>query len=149
MTSPGPPPPVAFPALVACWTRVVGRGSTTPSTRYRSSAAGTDPSVHDAEFRLIRMSRLPNIGVDHFPILFSLALNGCPGGEFHTRAKRCRRTAAGCGKWRTKEAREGTREAIGTTGKVNPVRPDLWAHSAWRAHLNKSIVVSRIYHCAI
>lgn len=33
-----------------------------------------DHLFHDAEFRLISMSRLRNIGSDHFPIMFSLAL---------------------------------------------------------------------------
>lgn len=33
-----------------------------------------DHLFHDPEFRLIRMERLPSIGSDHFPMLFSLAL---------------------------------------------------------------------------
>ncbi|HBR40171.1 MAG TPA: hypothetical protein DD951_02530, partial [Sulfitobacter pontiacus] len=66
----------------------------------------------DAEFRLIRMSRLPNIGSDHFPILFSLALTGEPQSnstpeqsDAEERAE-VREMAA--------EEREKDREAIGT-----------------------------------
>lgn len=71
-----------------------------------------DHLFHDAEFRLIRMSRMPNIGSDHFPILFSLALTGEPQSnstpeqsDAEERAE-VREMAA--------EEREKDREAIGT-----------------------------------
>ena len=71
-----------------------------------------DHLFHDAEFRLIRMSRLPNIGSDHFPILFSLALtdnaeaNSIPEKSDAEERAEVREMAD--------EEREKDREAIGT-----------------------------------
>ena len=71
-----------------------------------------DHLFHSAEFRLIRMDRLRNIGSDHFPILFSLAL---------TRTKKANSTPEPSDADERKEVREMVeeekqkdREAIGT-----------------------------------
>lgn len=41
-----------------------------------------DHLFHDPEFRLIRLARMPNVGSDHFPILFSFALSNSAEAHF-------------------------------------------------------------------
>ncbi len=71
-----------------------------------------DHLFHDPEFRLIRMKRLPNIGSDHFPILFSLALtqtkaaNDTPGTSTAEERDEVREIVS--------DERKNDREAIGT-----------------------------------
>ena len=71
-----------------------------------------DHLFHDAEFRLIRMSRLPNIGSDHFPILFSLALTDDP--EANSIPEKSDAEERAEVREMADEEREKDREAIGT-----------------------------------
>ena len=53
----------------------VGRGFfNTFDARFSLLRWPLDHLFHDARFRLVRLRRLPNIGSDHFPMLFELAL---------------------------------------------------------------------------
>lgn len=57
----------------------VGRGLyNTFDARYRLLRWPLDHLFHDARFRLVAMRRLPDIGSDHFPMLFEIALTPMP-----------------------------------------------------------------------
>jgi endonuclease/exonuclease/phosphatase (EEP) superfamily protein YafD len=58
----------------------IGRGFfNTFDARYWFMRWPLDHLFHDARFRLIDMRRLPNVGSDHFPMYFSLALTESTG----------------------------------------------------------------------
>lgn len=60
----------------------VGRGLyNTFDARYRLLRWPLDHLFHDARFRLAAMRRLPDIGSDHFPMLFEIALTPEPAAE--------------------------------------------------------------------
>ncbi|MEJ8574619.1 endonuclease/exonuclease/phosphatase family protein [Microbaculum marinum] len=60
----------------------VGRGFYNSfDARYPLLRWPLDHLFHDPRFRLVRLERLPNIGSDHFPMLFELALTSRNGAD--------------------------------------------------------------------
>lgn len=66
----------------------VGRGFYNSfDARYRLLRWPLDHLFHDARFRLVEMRRLPDIGSDHFPMLFRLQLSPLAAGEMPEEAR--------------------------------------------------------------